>query len=321
MLKKIGLFIVFLMLISGIYHIYDWNYIQQEFYKEGDTLEEISLDDLSVGVYVSFYIDDYVNKEIYVEGDTEYEVYTLLIERKADERENTYIQVMVKDQDTKQKLEDKEQSEVYFQGQVIGAPYGGFKFNKDMFVGTDEVDYLDDDKLILNSAIMQTKLPDEGYKLYTGIVLVLLAFVGYRLIGGIKGCVPDVIIVSHKYDLHSIENGTQVHNIRNEWLCEKDNLKNLQTEQIKNNKVCNVMIAVFLAGVIMFFNASMLVMKLMAFMLIFFGIGGVWSKFINSSHKLAVYIAVKRGKRSIYVEMEKCKKNIEKLKTILDKKS
>ena len=46
--------------------------------------------------------------------------------------------------------------------------------------------------------------------------------------------------------------------------------------------------------------------------------GGVWSKFINSSHKLAVYMAVKKRKRSIHVEIVKCKKNILLLEQIIE---
>lgn len=115
MLKKIGIFTVFIVLIYGIQLIYEWN-SHQQFYKEGNTLQEIELNDLSVGEYVSFYIDDYINKETYVDVNIEYEIYTILIERKTSEHEDLYIQIMVKDQETKQKLKNKGQGKVYFQG-------------------------------------------------------------------------------------------------------------------------------------------------------------------------------------------------------------
>lgn len=321
MLKKIEIFTVFIVLICGIQLIYMWN-SRQHLYKEGNTLEEIGRDDLSVGEYVSFYIDDYINKETHVYLDVEYEIYTILIERKTSESEDIYIQVMVKDQETKQKLENKGQNKVYFQGEVISAPaFSGFEFNKDLFKNTDEVDYFGVGKLILNEAIIQTEVPDEDYNLYVGIALVILALIGYRMFGGIESCVPDVEIKPNKFTEYSFEHAIQTYNIRNDYLCEKDNLKNLQAEQNENKKVCNIMIVVFIVGLIIYFSAPVFYVKIFGFIPMYIGIGGIWSRFINSSHKLAVYIAKRRGKRSIYLEIEECKKNIELLEKIMDKKN
>ena len=320
MLKKIRLIILLIVLIYGIQLIYEWN-SNRQFYKEGDTLEEIGLSDLTAGEYVSFYIDDYTNKEIYVDENIEYEIYTILIENGTGDNEDKYIQVMVKEQETKQKLKNKEHSKVYFQGQVISAPYGGFIFNEDLFIGTDEVDYLDNDKLILTEAIVQTELQDEGYGLYVGIALVFFSLIAYRKFGGIEGCVPDVVIESNKYDEYNLEYSVQTFNIRNEWQCEKDNLKKLQAEQIENKKACNVLIVVFILGLIFYCSIPVFFIRIFGFIPMFIGIGGVWSRFINSSHKLAVYIAKKREKRSIYLETEVCKKNIEELERIMEEKN
>ena len=63
------------------------------------------------------------------------------------------------------------------------------------------------------------------------------------------------------------------------------------------------------------------VSKILGLILVLISIGGVWSRFINSSHKLAVYIAHKFDKRSIHLEIETCKKNIEKLERIMEEKN
>lgn len=320
MLKKIRLIIVLIALIYGIQLIYVWN-SHQQFYKEGNTLEEIGRDDLSDSDYVSFYIDDYIDKEICVYENIEYEIYTILVEHETSDSEEKYIQVMVKEQETKQKLENKGNGKVYFQGQVIGAPYGGFAFNKDLFIGTDEVDYLEDGKLILTEAIMETELPDKEHGLYVGIALVILSLLAYRMFGGIESCVPDVVISSNKYAVYNLENNAQMYNIRNEWLCEKDNLKKLQAEQRENKKVCNIMIVVFIVGLIIYFSIPVFFIRIIGFIPMFIGIGGFLSRFMNSPHKLAVYIAKKRGKRSIYLEIEVCKKNIEELERIMKEKN
>lgn len=332
-LKKIGLFMAFAMMIYGIQIICVWHSMRQDSHKEGNTLEEIGLEDFCVGEYASFYIDDYIDKEVYVDGSIEYEIYTILIEHIDNEQKNRYIQVIVTEQDTKEKLKNLSQGKVYFQGQMISAPYGGFAFNKDLFIGTDEIDYFDNDKLILTSAIMQTELPEEkNNRLYKGIVFLLLSIVIYRIIGGVKGCVPNVDIKSNKYDEYNFEYFTQTHNIRNEWMCENDNLKNLLTEQIAERKSSNVMIVIFVLGFLLlvgdasYFRGTILgvvalVLKVVGCVFMYIGIGGVWSRFINSSHKLAIYIAYKRRKRSIYIEIETCKKNMKELERIMEEKN
>ncbi len=315
-LKRIGIFIAFIMLIRGIYLIYTWNDIHQEIYKKGDTLKEILQEDLSVGYYVSFYIDEYVKNQIlvqtgnedsgdlmsYTEGNIEYEAYIVLIEPETSDHEAWYMWIMVKDQEIKQKLKDPKQDKVYFQGELISTPP---KFREN-------------DKYILDMTIKQTELPDKDNNLYSGIASVILALISYCMIGGIKACVPDVAIYSKKYTGYSFEYGVPSYNIRNEWLCEKDNLKKLQAEQIQNKIAGNALTVVFIVGLMIYFWAPAFVVKIFAFILMYIGMGGVWSRFINSSHKLAVYIAHKRGKRSIYLEIEECKKNIEELERIMD---
>lgn len=330
-IKKIELFIIVMMFMYGIICINKW-IGHQQFNKEGHTLEEIGRNDLSVGEHVSFCIDDYVNKETHTYLGDEYDIYTVLIERKTSEHEDIYIQVMVKEQKTKQKLNNKELDKVYFQGEVISAPFGGFEFNKDIHKDTDEVDYYGVGKLILNFAIMQTEVPDEGYKLYLGIALVFLAFVVYRLIGGIEDCVPDVELNANKFDEYNSEHFTQTYNIHSELLNEKDNLKNLQSERILNKKASNILIAIFVLGfLIVIGDASViegsllgvisLILKMIGSVFLFVGIRGVWSRFINSSHKLAIYIAHKFKLRSVYIEIEVCKKNIAKLEKIIEERN
>ena len=92
------------------------------------------------------------------------------------------------------------------------------------------------------------------------------------------------------------------------------------------------MIIMIIVGVILFlgditilrgsiFYVIGIILKIFAGIMIYVGIGGIWPKFINSSHKLAIYIAKKRGKRSIYVAIEECKKNIELIERIIEERN
>ena len=306
--------------------------------KEGDSLEEIQ--DFYVGDYVSFYIDEYFYKEIYVEDNVEYEIFTILEECDTQSNVNSYIQIMVKNQDTKQKLNNIGAGRVYFQGVVLDDTNGDFKFGEEW--GTFVPEGMDEyqNTLCSNWVIMETEIPSKGYGIYVGIALMIVSVILYQLFGGIKACVPDVTIEDDKYIEYENKFSQKIYNIHNDLECEKDNLKRLIMEQIENKKTDNIMTTIFIIGLILLCWGSvsgflhsivegsiaersilmvmLIVLKLVGIVLVFISAGGVWSRFINSSHKLAVYIAVKKRKRSIYVEIVKCKKNILLLERIID---
>ena len=333
MVKKVGFFAAFIMLIYGVNIIGKWS-SDQKLYKEGETLEEISLDNLWEDDYVSFYIDDYADKDIYFDENGEYEVYTILVERDASDNTNSYMQVFVKEQDTKQKLNDPDHGKVYFRGMVIYAPDEGYEFNEDWKTGIPEGMDIKHDKLICNLVIMETEFPDKGSDLYIGIGLVVLAVVSYFLCRQLKGDAKDkkIHIKPSKYSEYSSEYAMEIYNIKNEWIFENDNLKRLQAEKRENNKVCNIMIVMFTIGLLIFIGDTRIlkgtflwifsfILKLFSFILMYIGLGGIWSKFINSSNELAVKIARKKGKRSLYLEIEECEKNIEELERIMEKQN
>lgn len=347
MTRFVGIFIAFVMLIYGLSFINDWYYEHTYQYKEGDTLEDIAMDIdsdvITVGAYVSFYIEDYVDKTICVDDGIEYEIYTMLVE--IDESDNTYsyIQVKVKEEDTKQKLNNLKEDKVYFQGEVIEVGSGDYTYDEALNTGIPEGMDIDREKIISNYVIVESEIPDEGYGWILGIVIIILAVALYYMCGGIKAIGPTVEIKADKFLEYDNIYCTDIHNINNELLCEKDNLKRLKSEQIESKKTDNIMTIMFCIGVLLlccgnvieFLHSIVLgileyrvilmviytVLKILGIILILISIGGVWSRFINSSHKLAVYIAVKRRKRSIYVEIEKCKKNIEYLEKIIDEKN
>lgn len=343
MTRAVSILIAFVMLIYGISLINSWCYKHNHQYIEGNTLHDIAFEDVMFGKYVSFYIENYANKAKYVEGGIEYEVYTILAEIDENNATYSYIQVMVKEEDTKQKLNNVKEEKVYFQGEVIEIGSGDYLYDEPWI--TSILEGLDTDgyELIGNYVIKETEIPDEGYGWIVGIVFIILSVVLYYISGGIKAIVPSVEIKSDKFIEYDNEYCMNIHNINNELLCEKDNLKRLKSEQIENKKVDNIMTVIFSIGLLLFcfgnisdflksimigsleFRAILMllviILKIIGVILMLISIGGVWSRFKNSSHKLAVYIAVKRGKRSVYVEIEKCKKNIEYLEKIIDEKN
>lgn len=338
-INNMKILIAIMLFVYGIICIIEW---KSNLYNhtEGDTFEEIASKGVYAGDYVSFYIDDYVNKEKYVENNIEYEIYTIVEERDISSNIYYYIQLMVKDEETKQKLNNIGEGRVYFRGVIIEASNGEFGFGKEWETGVPKGMNKDYDKLCANQAIMEAGLPSKGYGIYIGIVLIISSIIVYRRFGGIQACVPDVEIKANKYDEYNSEYNTQIHNIRNEWLNEKDNLKRLKKEQLENKKVDNIMTVIFSLGLILlcsgniieFLNSIVLeilafrvilmmiftVTKILGIILMLISIGGVWSRFINSSHKLAIYIAHKKRKRSLYLEIEACKKNIRVLERIME---
>ena len=333
MIKKVGFFVAFIMLIYGINIIGKWS-SNQKLYKEGDTLEDISLDNLFEGDFASFYIIGYANKDIYVSDNGAYDVYTILVEHDTSDNINSYMQVLVKEQDTKQKLDNLNQGKVYFQGRVIDMSAEADEINKEWETGIPEGMDIKHDKLVANLMIVEEEVAKERADLYTGIVLVVLAVLSYFLCRQIKGDAKDkkIHIKPTKYSEYSSEYAMEIYNIKNEWICEKDNLKKLQAEKIENDKVCKIMIVMFIIGFLIFIGDTSIIkgtflwifsfiLKLFSFGLMYIGLGGIWSKFINSSNELAVKIARKKGKRSLYLEIEECKKNIEELERIMEKQN
>lgn len=333
MIKKVGFFATLILLIYGINIIGKWS-SEQKSYKEGDTLEEISLDNLYEGDFASFYIIDYAYKDIYVSDNGAYDVYTILVEHDTSDNINSYMQVLVKEQDTKQKLDNLNQGKVYFQGRVIDMSAEADEINKEWETGIPEGMDIKHDKLVANLMIVEEEVAKERADLYTGIVLVVLAVLSYFLCRQIKGDAKGkkIHIKPTKYSEYSSEYAMEIYNIKNEWICENDNLKNLQAEKRENDKVCKIMMVMFVIGFLIFIGDTSIIkgtflwifsfiLKLFSFGLMYIGLGGIWSKFINSSNELAVKIARKKGKRSLYLEIEECKKNIEELERIMEKQN
>jgi hypothetical protein len=329
--------IVVMLFLYGVTLIIDWKE-NLPTCKVGDSLEEIQ--DYYVGDYVSFYIDEYFYKEIYVEDNIEYEIYTILEERDTESNVNSYIQVMVRNEDTKEKLKNIRDGKVYIQGIVLDDTNGEFKFGKEWgtFVPVGMEEY--QNTLCRNWVIKEEAIPSKGYGIYVGIALMIVSVILYKAFGGVKALIPDVEIKDDKYKEYEHVHAMKLYNIHNDLECEKDNLKRLIQEQTENKKTDNIMTTIFIIGLILLCWGSvsgflhsiilgsiversilmvmLIVLKLIGLILVLVSAGGVWSKFINSSHKLAVYIAVKKHKRSIYVEIVKCKKNILQLERIIE---
>ena len=337
MIRIIKILITVMIFLYGVTLIIDWKDNLPNC-KEGDSLEEIQ--DFYVGDYVSFYIDEYFYKEIYVEDNVEYEIFTILEERDTQSNVNSYIQIMVKNQDTKQKLNNIGAGRVYFQGIVLDDTNGDFKFGEEW--GTFVPEGMDEyqNTLCSNWVIMETEIPSKGYGIYVGIALMIVSIILYKAFGGIKALGPDVEISDDKYIEYESKYSMRLYNIHNDLECEKDNLKRLIMEQIENKKTDNIMTTIFIIGLILLCWGSvseflhsivagsiversilmvmLVVLKILGIIFVVISVRGVWSRFINSSHKLAVYIAVKKRKRSVYVEIVKCKKNILLLERIID---
>lgn len=330
MSRKIGIFISIIILILGIVLVGRWGYRQLKVYREGDTLADISLKNLKEGTYVSFNVyeaslpvgDVYSwGTRTYVSNGIEYEIYTMVVQQTENREKKIYIQVMVSDQETKEKLKKLEQGKVHFQGVVIDTPMGLIEYCENEYESVTDENGVQHNFLVINMTIKQTTLPDERGDLIKGLLLVIVALVCYRMLGGIKVCIPAVVIEPKSYAEYKFEFSSQLHNINNELELEKDTLKKLQAEQAQNKVVSNILIAIFVIGLTILIRVPVFFIRIFGLVPMFIGIGGFWSRYSNSARRLPVYLAHKRGKRSIYLEIEKCKENIKELERIIEKKN
>jgi len=317
MFKKSPIIIIILILICGIYLVDEGSY-EYARRKEGATLKDIPIDDLYFGNYVSFYIDDYVKKEIpsdtgieysgvsqvYSEGNNTYDIYTVLGD------ENYYFQVMVKDAETLNKLKNMDGEPVYFEGYVVDEP---FKMNKEWYIGLEEGIYPYFDNIISNAIIQQTDIPPVGYSMYVGIFLVILAVVGYFWIGGIKSCIPKENLNIDEYDRNYFS-----YNVRNEYEMQKETLIRLLDEQSQIKKTPIIWV-IFLGIAIATFVNMPFVFKMLGLIPLIISLSGLWVCFINSGNAIAVYIAQNKDKRSVYLDIIECKRNIAKLEKAIGK--
>lgn len=317
MSKKCQLILVLLILICGIYLIHE-GYYEHECRKKGETLKDIPLDDLGFGNYVSFYIDDYVKKEvlspagveysgvsqIYTEGNDVYSIYTV------PGAENYFLQVMVKETGTLNKLENMDDEPVYFEGYVVNEP---FKINKEWYKGLKEEIYPYFDNIISDIIIQETDIPPVGYSIYVGIFCVNLAVIGYFWIGGIKSCIPKIDLTIGATDKNYFS-----YNVENEYELEKKHLIRLLNEQSQIKKT--YIIWVFFLGIAIFIFVNMpFVFKMLGLIPLITSFIGLWTCFINSGNIIAVYFAKNNDKRSVYLEIIECKRNIAKLEKAIGK--
>lgn len=330
MSRKIGIFISLIILILGIVIVGRWGYRQLKVYREGDTLADISLKNLKEGTYVSFDVNEALlpvgeeyswGTRTYISDGTEYEIYTMVVQVSKNQKKRIYIQVMVSDQETKDKLKKLEQGKVHFQGVVIDTPMGLNEYYENDYEGITDENGVKHNFLVTDMTIKQTTLPDERGDLVKGVLMVIAAFICYHMLGGIKACIPAVVIEANSYAEYKFEYSLILHNVNNELELEKDTLKKLQEEQAQNKVVSNILIAIFFIGLIILIRVPVFFIRIFGLVPMFIGMGGFWSRYSNSSSRLPVYLAHKRGKRSIYLEIEKCKKNIVELEGIIEKKN
>ena len=172
-------------------------------YKCPMEFENLNLDNLKKGMYVSGNIRECVKKNLAEVGPAEYsgvscvhsaigkeyDIYTVPL------ADNTYIRVMISDPDTKnrlRKLVNSEQETVYFEGEIAKFPMD------DNYAWYQDIEGFDEEALEAGYVIKQEKIGEVYKRVYPGITILGLCI--YLLMcGSLKGAISKEVIYMESY--------------------------------------------------------------------------------------------------------------------------
>lgn len=198
---------------------------------------------------------------------------------------------------------------IHFEGIVVDSPT---EINYNWYA---YIDGFDIDDLIDSYAIKETDFGKNKFIIYWGILLLIIAALLFFGAGGVKNFVMvDVGQPDYSRSAYSIY--TKSYNIDNELLAAKKQLETLgqRLNSLKRSAVmCFILL---LPGVYIAFSAYLLEVKLFGIVLILISIKGIWKYFINSSNTLAIFLVKKFSLKSLSLQIDERKEEIERMEDL-----
>lgn len=296
----VGLIILF----NGIHSTYKYNHALNL-----NTLEEYELKE---GAYVIGNIDTYVGKKLYGSNNFSgvsitsviygkaYNFYTIPVGQKS------YICIMVYSKSLLEQLEAFENGHgenIYFEGEVI-EPLTDLNLN-----WYTQIEGFRTEDLINSFVIRETNFGRNKHIIYTGALLLVMAALLFFSAGGIKN-----LVMKETEDVKPVYNNyTKIYNRDYGLQAEQRQLETLERRlhSIKRNAI--LCLVPLLLGIYIVYSAYLLEVKVFGILLILISIKGIWNYFINSANTMAMSLVKKFTLKSLSIQIEEHKKNIEKL--------
>ncbi len=293
-----------LILFNGIHSTYKYNHALNL-----NTLKEYELKE---GAYVIGNIDTYVGQKLYgsngfsgvskssIISGKAYNFYTIPVGQKS------YICIMVYSKSLLSQLEAFENGHgenIYFEGEVI-EPLTDLNLN-----WYTQIDGFRTEDLINSFVIRETNFGRNKHIIYVGALLLAMAALLFFSAGGIKN-----FVMAETADAKPVYNNyTKIYNRNNELQAEKMQLETLERRLNSAKRNAVLCLILLLIGIYIVYSAYLLEGKLFGILLLLIAIKGIWNYFINSANTLAKSLVKIFTLKSISIQIEEHKQNIEKL--------
>ena len=289
----------FILLFRGIHSAYRYNHALN--------LETLNERGLKEGTYVTGNINSYIGQIMYgsnkfngvsmgwVTLGKTYEFYTIPIEG------GSYIALMISDASVIEKLNafDNGYGEgVYFEGIIIEPPT---ELNYPWY---EHVEDFNMENLIDSVVIQEANLKGKNTT-YLGFLLIVIASLIFVSSGGIKN-----VVMEEAENTKSVYNNyAKLYNRDNELQAEQMQLEALEKRLLSMKRTCILCPFILALGIYMIYQFHLLI----GIMLIVTSISNAWNYFINSANTLAKSLVRRFTLKSISIQIEEHRQNIEKL--------
>lgn len=307
-----GFVFLLISLILGIYFLVcGITSLQKE--KNAINLSEINIENCANGVYVSGNIHSYLVKgrtagisQTLLSGLKEYNLFTIPVD------DNQFIRVMIAERDTLKGMENLRRNStegIYFEGKIIKSPVDiPYTWYEDVSGGKE----FRVENVIRDFVIIETKFSYNLQKLAFGIVLLVISFLTYLLIGKMPGII-EKDPMTEKPCLYSWHGS---YNMEYNLMIEERHLSALQKRLYDLKIGCLFRIPILLLGVFIAYTGYY-EMKLLGLMISILTIKGFARYLLNIGWKSTDWVLGLVGKKSIARQIDECTEKINKTKDII----
>lgn len=299
-LLMIGLVLLFRGIHSyyKIHHALNLADLNKQTIKDGDYV--VGNIDTYIGqiLYGSNRFDD-VSKTLITSGRA-YNFYTI------PAGSNSYICIMAYSESLLSQLKAFENGHgetVYFEGIIVEPPT---ELNYNWYTN---VDGFDTKNLVDSFVIKEAHFDGNKYVIYIGVLLLVTAALMFFSAGGFQN-----FVMEEAENTRSVyHNYAKIYNRNNELQAEKMQLETLERRLRSAKRNAVLCLVLLLIGIYIIYSAYLLEGKLFGVLLLLIAVRGIWNYFINSDNALAKSLVKRFTLKSISIQIDEHKKNIEKL--------
>ena len=276
------------------------------------SLEDLNEQTLKNRDYVAGTIDNYIGQIMYGSNRFDGVSQTLITSGRAynfytiPTGQNSYICIMAYGESILSQLKAFENGHgeaVYFEGIIIEPPTD---LNYNWYAN---VEGFNTEDLIDSFVIKETNFDGNKYVIYIGALLLVTAALMFFSAGGIKN-----FVMEETENTKSVYNNyAKIYNRDNELQAEKMQLETLEQRLNSAKRTAVLCSILLLIGIYIICSAYLLEGKLFGVLIVLIAVRGIWNYFINSGSALAKSLVRRFTLKSISIQIEEHRQNIEKL--------